>query len=56
MAPAKELLCKKCGNIQKRPINSKCTFHEDNNESNNLLVNDIEASTVNDSGALSFEF
>ena len=55
MAPPKEFLCKKCGNIHKRPINSKCTFHEDNNESSDLPVNDIEAPSVSDSSALNLQ-
>ena len=55
MAPAKEFLCKKCGNIHKRPINSKCAFMEDNNEASALPVNDIETSSVNDSNALNLQ-
>ena len=26
--PSKEVLCKKCGDIHKRPINSKCPFND----------------------------
>ena len=55
MAPAKELLCKKCGNIHKRPINSKCTFHENNNDSSDSPISDIEAPSVNDSSALNLQ-
>ena len=55
MAPAKELLCKKCGNIHKRPINSKCTFHADINDSSGLPVDDSDASSVNDSSALNLQ-
>ena len=52
MAPAKEFLCKKCGNIHKRPINSKCTFSDSNNEVSDLPANDIETPSTNDSSAL----
>ena len=55
MAPAKELLCKKCGNIHKRPINSKCTFYEDTDDSSDLPVNNSDASSVNDSSALNLQ-
>ena len=55
MAPAKELLCKKCGNMHKRPINSKCTFHENNNNSSDSPISDIEAPSVNDSSALNLQ-
>ena len=55
MAPAKELLCKKCGNMHKRPINSKCTFHENNNDSSDSPISDIEAPSVNDSSALNLQ-
>ena len=55
IAPAKEFLCKKCGNIRKRPINSKCTFNEDNSNSNALPVNDSEVSTLNDSNDLNLQ-
>ena len=55
MAPAKELLCKKCGNIHKRPINSKCTFHETNSDSSDVPISDIETPSVNDSSALNLQ-
>ena len=31
--PSKEFLCKKCGDMHKRPINSKCPFVEVNVDS-----------------------
>ena len=55
MAPAKELLCKKCGNMHKRPINSKCTFHETNNDFSDLPVSDTKTPSVNDSSALNLQ-
>ena len=33
MAPAKEFLCKNCGEVHKRLINSKCPFQVKSNES-----------------------
>ena len=55
MAPAKEFLCKKCGNIHKRPINSKCTFKEDNSDSSALPANDSDVSTLKDSNDLNLQ-
>ena len=55
MAPAKEFHCKKCCNIHKRPINSKCTFSESNNESSDSPANDIEVPSINDSSALNLQ-
>ena len=55
MAPAKEFLCKKCGNIHKRPINSKCAFTEESNESSALPVNDTKVSSLNDSNDLNLQ-
>ena len=51
MAPPKEFLCKNCGDIHKRPINSKCQFpsktSEDNHVSDDLPVHSENTSDLN---------
>ena len=51
MAPPKEFLCKNCGDIHKRPINSKCQFQsktsEDNHVSDDLPVHSEDTSDFN---------
>ena len=51
MAPVKEFLCKNCGDVHKRPINSKCPFQANNNEpvhvSDELTVHAEEAGALN---------
>ena len=45
--PPKEYLCKKCGDMHKRPINSKCPFMDNNsdNDSQNDLLPGAQALT-----------
>ena len=47
MAP-REYLCKKCGDMHKRPINSKCPFGDGNsdNDSNTDLLADSQGMTT----------
>ena len=47
--PPKEYLCKKCGDMHKRPINSKCPFMDNNsdNDSQNGLTATAQASAPN---------
>ena len=51
MAPAKEFLCKNCGDVHKHPINSKCPYQAKNNESvyisDELPVHSEEAGELN---------
>ena len=51
MAPVKEFLCKNCGDVHKRPINSKCPFPAKNDDSvyvsEDLPVNSEEAGALN---------
>ena len=49
MAPVKEFLCKNCGDVHKRPINSKCPFpaKSDDTVSDDSPVNSEEAGALN---------
>ena len=51
MAPAKEILCKNCGDVHKRPLNSKCPFQarksEDDHVLDDLPVHSEDAAELN---------